>query len=160
MNCESLSDWGRGALSCSPPQSICVPSQGLYRSSCLIRLRWHCRLLLCTAAESVSSSGLLTEAAVAPTPADAAEFPFGSSQSFGVGKKKKKSFSCGNKNMSTLIHVKKRLYPCPWRACVSVRQLMCVSVSVCVMSCLNCLLCWYFTIDLMTKAEHYTLSVE
>lgn len=64
------------------PQSICVLSQGLYRSSCLIRLCWHCCLLLCFAAESMSSSGLLTEADVLPAPANAAEFPFGSSQSW------------------------------------------------------------------------------
>lgn len=63
-------------------QSICVLSQGLYRSSCLIRLCWQCRLLLCFAAKSMSSSGLLTEADVSAAPANAAQFPFSSSQSW------------------------------------------------------------------------------
>ena len=159
MNCESLSDWGRGALSCSPPVNLCpesgplqiklfdpaplaLPSAPVHR--CRVREQlWPIDRGSCGAHTSRCrriSIWFISE--------------------FWGRKKKKKSFSCGNKNMSTLIHVKKRLYPCPWRACVSVRQLMCVSVSVCVMSCLNCLLCWYFTIDLMTKAEHYTLSVE
>lgn len=72
---------------CSLPdlQSICVSSQGLYRSSCLIQLCWLCRLLLCFAAECMSSTGLLTEAAVSPAPAAAAQSPFGSSHSFGEG---------------------------------------------------------------------------
>lgn len=40
-------------------------------------------------------------------------------------KRGKKSFSSGNKNMSTSIHVKNRLYPCPWWVCVFVRQRAC-----------------------------------
>lgn len=59
-----LSDQPVRGVSSAPPQSIWVPSQGLYRSNSLIWLWWLRRLLL-------SRDDLLTEAAVSPAPADA-----------------------------------------------------------------------------------------
>lgn len=154
-----LSDWGggRGALS-RTPQSICVLSQGLYRSSCLIRLCWRCRLLLCFCFQVHEQLWPIDRGSCV---ARTSRYRRISIQFISVwGKKKKKSFSSGNKNMSTLIHVKKRLYPCPWWACVFVRQQVCVFVCVCWLKLKlspALIFCHQFY---TTKARHCTVSLE
>lgn len=60
-----------------------------------------------------------------------------------VRKKKYGRFSCRNKNMSTLIHVKKKKKDCILVHDECVRQPVWIYVCVCVGSCLNCSLHWY-----------------
>lgn len=101
---------GGGAPSWIPSRFV-SRVEAFCRASRLILPCRHCLLLLRCAAESMSSSGLLTGAIVLTLLADAAECFFFSPIQFISVWKWWKRFSSGNKTMSILVNVKRPLCP-------------------------------------------------
>lgn len=140
-----LSDWGRGALACTPSQFVswvrAFTDQAVWSGSI---------------GSAVCSCALVQSlwAALAYWPRQPCRPQKSMPQNFHSVCLRvwKKIFSSRNKNMSTLIHVKKTI--------VSLSQMIvcvCETLIVCVSFCLNCPLCWYLITGFILQKTNIAL---
>ncbi len=152
-----LSDWGRGALSSTTPHH---PSQFVSRVRAFTdQAVWSGSVgsVVCSCASLQSPW-----AALAYWPRQLCRLHQSMPQNFysvhlRVWKKKKKSFSSGNKNMSTLIHVKKNDCILVSDECVCETASVCFCVFVCVLALK---LSIFYHRLYITKAKHCTVWLE